>query len=178
VAARNKKIKNATVCTLNNLSFKSKLEKTTYTCLQELDLNPQYEPKTFVLWDSFNPLTPFYDKETNKQRDKRIAEGSNEKSISLTLKKNKILGIKYTPDFYLRYKDLDVYIETKGIENDAFYLKKKLFIKYLDNVLLNTGQHSIYFEVYTKKQLMQAVSILKEYEQSISEHTNRNTVSS
>ena len=168
----NKKVKNATTCTSNNILFKSKLEKTVYNYLKEQNLNPQYEVKTFMLWDSFTPITPFYNKETIKQRDKRIKVGSTEKAISLTLKNHKIIGIRYTPDFYFKYKDLDVYIEAKGIENEVFYIKKKLFIKYLDNILENTGQHSIYFEVYTKKQLIQAVSILKEYEQSMLTYTD------
>ena len=51
----------------------------------------------------------------------------------------------------------------KGKENDCFYLKKKLFRKYLDNILIATGQKSIYFEVYSKKQLLQAIEIFKEY---------------
>jgi hypothetical protein len=38
-----------------------------------------------------------------------------------------------------------------------------LFRKYLDDVLESTGQKSIYFEVYTKKQLLQALEIIKEY---------------
>ena len=73
------------------------------------------------------------------------------------------MGIRYTPDFYFNYNGLDVYIEAKGIENDIFYIKKKMFIKYLDGVLVNTGRKSIYFEVYTKKQLLQAIEIIKDY---------------
>ena len=38
-----------------------------------------------------------------------------------------------------------------------------MFIKYLDNLFLEKGERSIYFEVYTKKQLLQAIDILKEY---------------
>ena len=38
-----------------------------------------------------------------------------------------------------------------------------MFIKYLDDVLINTGKKSIYFEVYTKKQLLQAIEIIKDY---------------
>ena len=74
-----------------------------------------------------------------------------------------MVGIRYTPDFYFNYNGLDVYIEAKGIENDIFYIKKKMFIKYLDDVLVNTGKRSIYFEVYTKKQLLQAIEIIKDY---------------
>ena len=51
------------------------------------------------------------------------------------------------------------------MENDVFYLKKKMFIKYLNDRYLEKGEKSIYFEVYTRKQLLQAIEIIKNYEQ-------------
>ena len=80
-------------------------------------------------------------------------------------KKARILNVQYTPDFYFKYNDLNVYIEAKGMENDVFYLKKKMFIKYLNDRYLEKGEKSIYFEVYTRKQLLQAIEIIKNYEQ-------------
>ena len=59
--------------------------------------------------------------------------------------------------------NIDIYIEAKGIENDVFYIKKKMFIKYLDDKFIKTGQKSMYFEVFNKRQLLQAVDIIKEY---------------
>lgn len=156
----NKKIRNATVSTSNNITFKSQLEKTIYNVLQQEGFNPQYEPTTFTLWDGFTPITPYYDKETPKQRDKRDPKSP----IMLTRKSSKIVGIRYTPDFYFKYNNLDVFIEAKGVENDIFYIKKKLFIKYLDNKLLEENQESLYFEVYTKRQLLQAINIIKDYD--------------
>lgn len=156
----NKKIRNATVNTSNSITFKSQLEKTVYNTLQQEGFEPEYEPKTFTLWDGFTPITPYYDKETSKHRDLRDPKSP----IMLVRKVNKIVGIRYTPDFYFRYNDLDVYIEAKGMENDVFYIKKKLFIKYLDKKYLDEGQLSIYFEVYTKKQLLQAINIIKNYD--------------
>lgn len=163
----NKKIRNATVCQTNNLTFKSQLEKSVYNTLQQLGFNPQYEPETHTLWDGFNPVTPFYDKESNTQQKKRLEGGDKNKSKILVHKKEKIVGIRYTPDFYFKYNDLDVYIETKGIENDVFYIKKKMFRYLLDQKLNYTGQHSIFFEIYTKKQLLQAIQIIKDYEESL-----------
>ena len=159
--SQNKKIKNASKSISNNITFKSKLEKTVYDCLLELGFNPEYEPKTFTLWPGFTPVTPFYDKETDTQKKKR--DPKNKTPRLLTLKEANVIGIRYTPDFYFRYKDLDVYIEAKGIENDVYYIKKKLFRKYLDTILETRNQKSIYFEIYTKKQLLQAVDIIKEY---------------
>lgn len=156
----NQKIRNATKNTLNSITFKSQLEKSVYNTLLQEGFNPQYEPKTFTLWDGFVPITPYYDKETPKHRDARDPKSP----ILLVKKENKIIGIRYTPDFYFRYKDIDIYLESKGIENDVFYIKKKLFIKYLDDCYINNGQKSIYFEVYTKKQLLQAIDIIKDYD--------------
>ena len=163
----NKKVRNATVCKTDNITFKSQLEKSIYNTLQQLGFTVQYEPVTNVLWDSFVPITPFYDKESDTQQAKRIECGDKDKGRKLVLKEGKIVGIRYTPDFYFKYKDLDVYIEAKGIENDVFYIKKKMFRKYLDDILISKNQHSIFFEIYTKKQLLQAVEIIKEYAESL-----------
>lgn len=157
------KIRNATICKSSNITFKSILEKSIYNTLLQQGFEPQYEPKTFTLWEGFIPITPFYDKETDSQKEKREKLEGKKSSRKLVLKTGKIIGIRYTPDFYFKYKDLNVYIEAKGIENDVFYIKKKLFIKYLDDLQLAQGVKSIYFEVYTKKQLLQAVEIIKEY---------------
>lgn len=161
----NKKIRNATTVKSGSITFKSKLEKTVYNILQQEGFNPQYEPTTFTLWDGFSPITPYYDKETDKQREKRLIEGNNMcPSKILVQKPSRIIGIRYTPDFYFKYNNLNVYIETKGVENDVFYIKKKLFIKCLDDKYIKTGEKSIYFEIYTKKHLLQAIDIIKNYE--------------
>ena len=173
----NKKIRNATICKTGNITFKSQLEKSIYNTLQQLGFNPQYEPETFVLWDSFIPITPFYDKESDTQQKRRLENGDTNKSKSLVLKTGKIVGIRYTPDFYFKYKDLDVYIEAKGIENDVFYIKKKLFRYFLDQKLNSTGQHSIFFEIYTKKQLLQAIKIIENYEKPVEESERTNSSS-
>lgn len=159
----NKKIRNATVNKSCGITFKSKLEKTVYTTLIEQGFNPLYEPYTFTLWEGFQPITPFFDKETDKQKLRRLEAVGGSPSKMLIQKSDKIIGIRYTPDFYVKYKDLNVYIEAKGLENDIFYIKKKMFIKYLDNLCLEKGERSIYFEIYTKKQLLQAIEIIKDY---------------
>lgn len=169
----NKKIRNATQSSFGKLTFKSQLEKSIYNTLLQHGFTPQYEPITFTLWGGFSSITPYYDKETDKQKIRRISEGVNTcPSKILVQKANRVIGIRYTPDFYFNYNGLDVYIEAKGIENDVFYIKKKMFIKYLDDVLVNTGVRSIYFEVYTKKQLLQAIEIIKDYAAKCNSQTN------
>lgn len=161
----NKKIRNATQSISGGITFKSKLEKNIYDTLLEQGFNPKYEPITFVIWEGFRPTIPYYDRETNYQRDVRLAASGGSSAKMLVRKKARILNVQYTPDFYFKYNDLNVYIEAKGIENDVFYLKKKMFIKYLDDLYLEKGEKSIYFEVYTRKQLLQAIEIIKNYEQ-------------
>lgn len=161
----NKKIRNATQSISGGITFKSKLEKSIYDTLLEQGFNPKYEPITFVIWEGFRPTIPYYDRETNYQRDVRLVASGGSSAKMLVRKKARILNVQYTPDFYFKYNDLNVYIEAKGIENDVFYLKKKMFIKYLDDLYLEKGERSIYFEVYTRKQLLQAIEIIKNYEQ-------------
>lgn len=159
--AGNKKIRGATKTNSLGITFKSQLEKSLYKTLLELGFNPKYEPRTFVVWEGFTAITPFYDRETDTQRDKR-----DPKSSKILVEKSHIVQpIRYTPDIYFEYKGIDVWVEAKGIENDVFYIKKKLFRKYLDGVLTTTGKKSLYFEVYTKKQLLQAIDIVKSYGQ-------------
>lgn len=164
---RNRKIIGATRNKVGTLTFKSKLEKSIYNTLLEQGFSPQYEPITFTLWDGFLPYTPYFDRETDKQQKKRVEEGDKCLSKILIQKKEKVIGIRYTPDFYFKYNGLNVYIEAKGIENDVFYIKKKMFIKYLDNLYLEKGEKSIYFEIYTRKQLLQAIDIIRNYGSSL-----------
>ena len=139
----NKKIRNATPLEYNGISFKSKLEKMIYQTLREHNLPVQYEPHKFIIWEGFKPTVPFY----NKDKSTRM----------LKQESKKIIGISYTPDFVLQHNNHLIIIETKGIENETFPIKKKLFRKYLEEHY----PKSIFFEIYTKKQLMQAIDIIK-----------------
>lgn len=160
----NKKIKNATSNDSNGIRFKSLLEKSIYTTLIQYGFNPKYEPITFTLWEGFAPITPYYDQETLSQKVRRISKGIDTTSSKILIKKlSKIIGIRYTPDFYFRFNNINIYIEAKGIENDVFYIKKKMFIKYLDELYNKNKEKSMYFEIYTKKQLLQAIEIIKNY---------------
>ena len=162
----NQKIRNATICKSDGITFKSQLEKMTYNTLVEQGFNPTYEPVQITLWDGFIPITSYYDEESQTHYNRRKENGDNSPKM-LVQKNSKIIGIRYTCDFYVRYNDIDVWIESKSIENDVFYIKKKMFIKYLDNKYLQTGQKSLYFEVHSKKQVLQMIDIIKNYEKSI-----------
>lgn len=165
---KNKKIRNATITKIKGITFKSQLEKTVYRALIENGIQPEYEKYTFVLWDGFTPITPFYDQETDKQQEKRNLEENPDKKTpkKLILKSEKVVGIRYTPDFHFKKGDVDIWIEVKGMENDVFYIKKKLFRKFLDDKFINKGEKSMFFEIYTKRQLLQALKIIDDYVES------------
>ena len=165
--SENKKIKNTTICKSGSITFKSKLEKTCYDILEQLGFNPQYELKKITIHNFKPSITPFYDKETNSQHKKRIEVLGKKDSKILKLVSEKMINITYTPDIYINYKNLDVWLEIKGFENDVFKYKKKLFREYLDTLERTQGKKSIYFEIYTKKQLLQAIEIFKEYAERI-----------
>lgn len=176
---KNKKIRNATFSKVKGITFKSQTEKMIYKTLLENGIQPEYEKYTFLLWDGFSPVTPFYDQETDKQQEKRNAAEGNEKKTpkQLVLKSDKVVGIRYTPDLHFKQGDVDIWIEVKGIENDVFYIKKKMFRKYLDNRLEKEGKHSMFFEIYTKRQMLQALEIIKDYVESITTDQQSNSKS-
>lgn len=144
--AENKKIKNASPLEYDGISFKSKLEKMAYQTLKENNLPVEYEPQKFIIWEGFKPTVPFYNKDT--------------KTRMLKLESKKIINISYTPDFIIHYKNHLIIMELKGLENDLFPMKKKMFRKWLEE----HEPKSIYFEIYTKKQLLQAIDIIKNLE--------------
>lgn len=167
--SKNKKIRNATVSKVKGITFKSQTEKMVYKTLLENNIEPEYEKHTFLLWEGFTPITPFYDQETDKQQEKRnLAENPDKASPKkLVLKSEKVIGIRYTPDFHFTVGEIDIWIEVKGIENDVFYIKKKLFRKFLDDRFEAEGKRSMFFEIYTKRQLLQALEIINNYVESI-----------
>lgn len=142
----NRKVKNAAQNTVDNINFKSRLEAVIYKTLKENGFSPKYEPCKFTIWGGYRPTVPFYDRNSN--------------TGLLKLNKKKIIDITYTPDFCFDYNNLFVIIEVKGIENDVFPIKKKMFRKYLET----WKKPVVYFEIYSKKQLLQAIEILRSYE--------------
>lgn len=139
----NKKILGATSLVSDNITFKSKLEVTIYKELLRAGFNPKYEEQKFVIWEGIKPTKPFYNRDI--------------KTKMLKLDMGKMRDITYTPDFTFKYKKYLIIIEAKGFENDTFPIKKKLFRGLLETMKTPV----VYFEVYTKKQLVQAIEIIK-----------------
>lgn len=140
----NKKIRNARESTFNGITFKSKLEESFYKTLMAAGLEPDYELTKFVLVEGFKPTVPFYNRS---------------KSKVFRMDMTKVRDITYTPDFTILYNDTLFIIEAKGIENDTFPLKKKLFRRLLESMEMPC----VYFEVHTKKELLEVIKIIKSY---------------
>lgn len=139
----NKKIINASPLEYDGISFKSKLEKMAYQTLKEQGFPVLYEPKKFIIWEGFRPNVPFYNKDASTRM--------------LKMDSKKVIDISYTPDLMFEYNNHLIIIEMKGFENNTYPLKKKMFRKWLEFNYPN----SIYFEIFTKKQLLQAIDIIK-----------------
>ena len=139
----NKKIINASPLEYGGISFKSKLEKMAYQTLKEQGFPVLYEPKKFIIWEGFRPNVPFYNKDASTRM--------------LKMDSKKVIDISYTPDLMFEYNNHLIIIEMKGFENNTYPLKKKIFRKWLESNYPN----SIYFEIFTKKQLLQAIDIIK-----------------
>lgn len=141
----NKKIRNARETVFNGITFRSKLEESFYKTLLQAGFEVDYEQVKFIIVEGFIPTIPFYNRSKSRIFRKDMT---------------KVRPVTYTPDFTFSYKDTLFIIEAKGIENDVFPLKRKLFRKYLETLSIPC----MYFEVHTKKELLQVIDIIKDYE--------------
>lgn len=156
----NKKVRNATVIEYNGIKFKSKLEAAFYKLLIKAGFEPQYEQRTYLLWKGCKPTIPFYTKD--------------KKTKLLKLEDTKLRNITYTPDFTFNYNGRLIIIEAKGKENDTYPLKRKLFRGLLERTV---SDNPLFFEVFSQKQLLQAIEIIKSYETIDKEYTGTVTLS-
>jgi hypothetical protein len=138
---KNKKIKNATKTTELGIAFRSEVEARIYKALVAEGFNPLYEKVTFTLSEKIRPTVPFFN------RIKGL--------LSLDMKP--VQAITYTPDFTFEYNGILIVIEVKGFENDVFPVKRNLFRKHLETL----NQPSMFFEVRTKKELLEALRIIR-----------------
>lgn len=138
---KNKKIRNATKTTELGIAFRSEVEARIYKALIAEGFNPLYEKVTFTLSEKIRPTVPFFN------RIKGL----------LGLDMKPVQAITYTPDFTFEYNGILIVIEVKGFENDVFPIKRNLFRKHLETL----NQPSMFFEVRTKKELLEALRIIR-----------------
>jgi len=142
----NKRIKGAAPLVVDDIKFKSKIEASVYKHLLQAGFEPVYEGMKFTIWSGFKPTVPFYT---------RVG-----RSNGLNMKKT--IDITYTPDFTFMYNGRLIIIEVKGLQNDVFPYKFKMFRRlleekpYIGNTLL--------FEIFSIKQLKECIEIIKSYD--------------
>lgn len=144
----NKKVLNATPNEYNGIKFKSIMETRIYKLLVKAGITPDYELNTYILSPSLKTTVPFYNRTPKK--------GFHRMGASVS-------SITYTPDFSFTYNGVFVIIEVKGRENDVFPFKKNLFRKLLETFDCPV----IFFEIRSKKELFEALEIIKIYSNSI-----------
>lgn len=132
-----------------------------YKTLSESGFDVYYEPTKYTIWSGFKPIVPFYNKDN--------------KTKLLKLDNKKIIDITYTPDFTIKMDNMLIIIEAKGFENDCFPMKKKMFRGYLEQLQLDTKKQVLFFEIYTKKQLLQAIQIISDYGKPLENNTTKDS---
>ena len=142
----NKKIKNATICEMNGITFRSKQEMSIYKYLLSLGITPKYEPFKFTIWDRDKLSVPYYDR-----------YGKVFKRIT-----RKPTAVHYTPDFIFNINGIEVILEVKGFKNDVTPYKIRLFRDYLDKRHnINPNEKICYAVVYSIKDIKYLINDLK-----------------
>lgn len=150
----NKKIKGAKNIEFDGIMFKSKLECSCYKKLKDSGLTFSYEPEKIPIWEGIklNVVTVF--------APRRKAAGKYDKSLSE--QKRALLNMSYTPDFLVEKGKYRFYFDVKGKENDVYPIKKKMFLKSLEE--RQDDYTYCFFEPHSIKQMMEALEIIKSYE--------------
>lgn len=151
----NKKILGTKKVTYKDIKFKSKLESTCYKKLEEAAINTDYsfdfyyEPEKIILWEGFKPSNiKIYAPNSSKYHVGNMSEQTK-----------KTLNITYTPDFLVIKGDYRIYFDVKGMPNDTYPIKKKMFLKVLEQDTSNLKY--IFMEPHNVKQINQSIDIIK-----------------
>ena len=104
--------------TCDGITFASGLEKYMYLALRKAKIKADYEGETFTLIDGFEFDTTSYERQSNGK-----GEFKNRGD-------KKLLPIRYTPDFVSLKNEF--IIECKGIANEIFPMRWKLFKRYIN----------------------------------------------
>lgn len=149
----NQRIRGATGTVYDGLTFKSLLECSCYKKLKDSGLEFEYEPDKFILWEGVKLSN------VELYAPRKLGPGRYEKD--LIPQTRALLNITYTPDFLVRYKHYIIYFDVKGKENDVYPLKKKMFLKYLEQFSDIQSVKFIFFEPHSVRQMLQSIEIIK-----------------
>lgn len=127
----------------DRIRFASTTERDVYKKLKSLGFNPIYEPATIVVWEGREKTTvPFYNSPTSNLKCQRT-----------------ISCVQYTPDFVVEMFGKTVFIEVKGVENEGFPYRRKLFRDWLESH--GNPKNTFYFEIRNLTQCQQMLEILE-----------------
>jgi len=145
----NKKILNTRRVLYDNIQFRSKLEVTCYKRLVIAGFTPLYEPHRFSLieklvLDRVQYFCPYKEKKLKKY-------GPYPRDL---------MGISYTPDFYILYKNIHIYFDTKGHPNDVYPLKKKMFLRKLEELAAESDEYYMFFEPHNIGQIQTSINTI------------------
>lgn len=146
---KNKKIINATPVLSNGQTYKSKLEEWTHKRLKVEGFDAKYEELKYVLSEAT---------ELEKVQFYKVAKDRKSLKKILTKSSGLLKALTYTPDFTFLYKGYLVIYDVKGFHNDTYPIKRKLFLKYLEE----QSEHKkiIFFEPSNHSEVEQSIEVL------------------
>lgn len=150
--SKNKKIKGAVVVSYKGIKFKSKLEESCYKKLEAAGFDFSYESEKITLWEGVKLQNVLV------YAPKKIRAGKYDKNLELQTRA--LLSTTYTPDFVVIKGNYKIYFDVKGKENDIYPIKKKMFLKTLEERM--DGVQYLFFEPHNVRQMLQAIDIINE----------------
>ena len=148
--SNNKKIKGAVEVSYNGIKFKSLLEVACYKKLEAAGFDFSYESERITLWEGVKLQNVLV------YAPKKLRAGKCGKTIELQTRA--LLSTTYTPDFVVTKGNYKIYFDVKGKENDTYPIKKKMFLKNLEE--RDDGIQYLFFEPHNVKQMLQAIDII------------------
>lgn len=148
----NRKVAGATPTVYNGIQFKSKREAECYKLLDDSKYTFSYESSTYELSGSVKLS------KVSVYGPKISASGSASKDIYQT--SGLLRSVTYTPDFTVYRHDVHyiIFIEVKGYRSPSYAVKKKLFLKRLNET--DKGYNYLFFEVYSTTHMKQVLKII------------------
>ena len=148
--SNNKKIKGAVEVSYNGIKFKSLLEVACYKKLEAAGFDFSYESERITLWEGAKLQKVLV------YAPKKLRVGKCGKTLESQTRA--LLSTTYTPDFVVTKGNYKIYFDVKGKENDTYPIKKKMFLKNLEE--RDDGIQYLFFEPHNVKQMLQAIDII------------------
>ncbi len=149
--SNNKKIKGATSTEYKGIKFRSILECSCYKKLEASGFDFSYESERISLWEGVKL------QKTQVYAPKKLGVGRYDKFLEIQTRA--LLNTTYTPDFIVNKGNYKIYFDVKGKENDTYPIKKKMFLKILEE--RDDGINYIFFEPHNVRQMLQSIEIIK-----------------